>query len=467
MQTPSAPGRIADVRHVHILGIGGVMMSAIARLLARQGYRVTGSDLAASDYSTALQAEGIAVSIGHRAENVGPEVEALAVSAAVPEDNPELLEARRRGLPVFSRADVLGEVVNQRRGIAVAGTHGKTTTSALIATLLTEGGLDPTFLIGSVVSAYGSNARVGGGEWIVVEADEYARAFLTLQPQVAVVLNLEFDHPDVYADYADYRDTFHRFVAQTRSDGLVLVWADCAECVPLRGASTAAVETFGFFPGADWRILGPGTVERGRRRFDLLTPAGETLRVASPLAGRHNQLNVAAAIAAAAAAGIAPDTAARLVERFRGTARRFELLADAGGIRVIDDYAHHPSEVAATVRAAVELGGRLRVVYEPHQYARTRALIDEYVEVFDGADETLIVDIYAARESDRSGVDGARVAAAAGGAACGVRYAGSADDAGRWLTGSAGENETWLVMGAGDITRLAHELAVWVEARAR
>lgn len=443
------------------------MMSAIARLLARQGCHVTGSDLSESDYTTALRAEGILVDIGHRAENVGPAVEALAVSAAVPDDNPELVEARRRGLPVYTRAEVLGQVVNPRRGIAVAGTHGKTTTSGLIATLLTEGGLDPTFLVGSVVSAYGSNARVGGSDWVVVEADEYARAFLTLQPHVAVVLNLEFDHPDIYADYADYRATFRQFVAQARPDGLVLLWADCSECVLLADAAAAPVQTFGFSPAADWRILGPGTAADGRRQFELATPAGGILRVASPLAGRHNQLNVAAAIAAAVAAGLAPATAARLVERFGGTQRRFELLADAGGIRVIDDYAHHPSEVAATVRAALELGGRLRVVYEPHQYARTRALIDDYAGVFEGADETLIVDIYAARETDVSGVDGARVAEAAGGAARRVWYAGSAEDARRRLTGSFGDDETWLVMGAGDITRLAHELAVWVEARAR
>lgn len=453
-------------RRVHIVAVGGVMMSAIARLLTQQGCRVTGSDLNASEYTAALEAEGLDVMVGpHQAEHVPADTDWVAISSAVPADNPEVQEARRRGLPVLKRDAVLGAVVNARRGLAVAGTHGKTTTSGLAAVLLAEAGLDPTFLVGSVVRNYGTNGRVGSGDWVVVEADEYDRAFLSLAPEIAIVTNLEFDHPDIYADWADLVATFEQFVGQVRSSGQVLLCADCPAAAALGTRARAAVATYGFAPAADWHVANWQPDERGGAELTLRTPDGQRLAVKSGLSGRHNAQNVAAAVAAAVAAGVPAEQAAALVGAFAGTSRRFEELANAGGVRVIDDYAHHPTEVRATVAAARRLPGRLRVVFEPHQYARTRALQAEYAGAFDEADETLICDIHAARETDFSGVSGESLAATAGGASHNVHYVGTHQAARSRLLAGVGEPQTWLLMGAGNVTNLAHELATWVRER--
>jgi len=445
---------------VHIIAIGGVMMSAIARLLTARGYRVSGSDQNVSEYTDALRAEGLTVHIGHAAEQVPADCALVAISAAIPEHNLELVEARRRGIPVMSRADVLGEVVNSRQGVAVAGTHGKTTTSGLTAVLFEEAGLQPTFLVGSTVTNYHTNCRPGDGPWVVLEADEYARAFLALEPEIAVVTNLEPDHPDIYKDFDDLRNAFHQFVSQVRPGGLLLLGADCAEAMKLADACRAEVQRYGFAEPADWRVL--DLAPHGPVRFTLRAPDGSQHAVTTRMFGRHNAQNATAGIAAAVRAGVPVADACRLVEAFRGTGRRFEQLT-AGAIRVIDDYAHHPTEVQATVQAARQLGGTLRVVYEPHQYARTRELLEEYAGVFDDADETLICDIHAARETDQTGVSAADVARVGGGEANGVIAVGPADAAFQRLTTTAGPDETWLVMGAGNITHTAHRLAQWVE----
>lgn len=447
---------------VHIIAIGGVMMSAIARLLTARGYRVSGSDLHASEYTDALRDEGLTVHIGHAPSQVPADCALVAISAAIPDHNPELVEARRRGLTVLTRADVLGAVVNTRQGVAVAGTHGKTTTSGMAAVLFAEGGLQPTFLVGSTVTNYHTNCRPGDGPWVVLEADEYARAFLALEPEIAVVTNLEPDHPDIYADFDDLRATFRQFVSQVRPTGLLLLGADCGEATALASACRGEVQTYGFADHADWQVQ--ELAADGPVRFTLRAPDGTSHPVATRLFGRHNAQNATAAIACAVRAGVPFADACRLMERFEGTGRRFEQLT-AGSIRVIDDYAHHPTEVRATIAAAKQLGGRLRVVYEPHQYARTRDLLLEYAGVFDDADETLVCDIHAAREADCSGVSAADVARVGGGEANGVVAVGPADAAFARLTGTAGEHETWLVMGAGNITHTAHRLAAWVESR--
>lgn len=451
------PPVTAGYRRVHIIGIGGVMMSAIARLLYRRGCVVSGSDRQESDNTRALNGEGIAVTIGHHAANLTPDIELVAISAAIPDDNSELVEARRRGIPVRSRAEVLGQVVNHQRGICIAGTHGKTTTSSLAAVILTEAGLDPTFLIGGELTNYHTNSRIGRSDLAVVEADEYSRALLSLEPYVAVVLNVEFDHPDIYADLDDLLGTFRQFVSQTKPGGKVLLCADCRSARSLRDASMTEVQTFGHANYAEWRILPVGS-DSGP--FEVATPSGVTVTINPPNVGRHYRLNATAAVAACASVGVPVEKAAELVSRSRGTRRRFELLCEVGGIRVVDDYAHHPTEVKATVQAAKALGGRLRVIYEPHQFARNRALVNDYAGVFEGADEAFVVPIYAAREDDLSGVSHELIAEAAG--ARNVTALESQEAAFDLLTSSAGEHETWLLMGAGTITSLAHRLAEWV-----
>lgn len=446
---------------VHLIGIGGVMMSAIARLLARQGCRVSGSDQRPGDLTAALQAEGIPVAIGHAAANVPSDVSVVARSSAIPDDNAEVAAARAAGVPVLKRADVLGEVVNARRGIAIAGTHGKTTTCSLAATVLVEAGVDPTFLIGTLVALCGTNCRVGG-EWVIVEADEYDRALLTLRPEVAVVLNVEHDHPDIYADLDDVLATMRRFVGQTRADGLVLLGADSPAALTLRQAGAAPVQTFGEAEQADWRVT--EFVAQGEGvQFRLSGPGGWSAPVRLPALGRHNAVNAAAAVALAAHVGVAPAVAVAMLARYRGAERRLECLARRDGITVLNDYAHHPTEVRATIAAARALPGRLRVVYEPHQFARTRALLAGYAGAFEAADETLIVPIYQARETDTSGVDAAAVASAAGRGAVAV---GSFEEAGERLWADRAGEQVWLLMGAGDITHLARALAARLGAGA-
>ena len=451
-------------RHVHIVGIGGSIMSAIARLLSAGGWRVSGSDQQDSEALRALAAEGIEVFVGHEARHLAADVTWVAHSSAVGAANPELAAARARGLRISKRDEVLGEIVNAGRGLAVAGTHGKTTTSGLAACLLTEAGLDPTFLVGSVLTNYATNCRAGRGDWIVVEADEYDRAFLTLHPQIAIVTNVESDHPDIYADFADYVATFRQFVAGLAPGGLLLLGADCPTAPSLAADAPVRVQTYGLAPGSDWRVSAVDQAG-GAVSFDLTAPDRQTVRVATALAGRHNAVNAAGAIAAAVEAGVPLGRAAELAGRFVGTQRRFERLIDRGGILVVDDYAHHPTEVRATIAAARALGRRLRVVFEPHQFARTAALLEHYAGAFDEADETLLCDIYRARETDTHGVDSQRLADIAGGAGHQVFYVGTHDTAFERLTTTAGPSEVWLVMGAGDVTGLAHRLAQWVSAQ--
>lgn len=445
---------------VHVIAIGGVMMSAIARLLAAHGCRVSGSDLSRSPYTDALQAEGLAVTVGpHDAGHLPEECGLVTYSSAVPETNPELVAARERGIPALKRSQMLGRIVNPRRGLAVAGTHGKTTTSGLAATILVEAGWEPTFLVGSVVANYRTNAVGGRGEWVVVEADEYDRAFLDLTPEVAVVTNLENDHPDIYTDFDDLYATFARFVGLIKPGGSLILGADCPRAIRLASESAVPVHTYGFADTADWRVV---DWSGGRACFRLRCPDGIEREVTTRLLGRHNVLNTAAAIAAASAAGLAVEQAVAGAAAFGGTERRLELLIEADGVRVVDDYAHHPTEVAATIAAVRALGGRLRVVFEPHQYARTRALLNDYAGAFAGCDEALITDIYRARESDLSGISSARLAEVAGPPAS---YVGGAEAAFERLTATAGEDETWLIMGAGTITETAHQLAEWVRRR--
>jgi len=414
-------------RRLHFIGVGGAGMSGLALVAQALGAEVTGSDRADSSYTERLRAAGIEPAIGHAAANL-PDGAEVVVSTAIPEDNPELEAARSAGAAVLHRGDLLGEVTRLRRTIAVAGTHGKTTTASMAAHVLVESGRDPSYLIGGEVRSTGTNAAWGEGEWLVVEADESDRSFLKLAPEVAVVTNVELDHHTTFATLGELQAAFDEFTAPAR---VVIedVGEPEVELLPL-GARFSAL-------GAD---------------FELAVP------------GRHNVLNALAATLACREAGVEPAESAQALRSFQGAGRRFEEHGEGpGGSRVYDDYAHHPTEVRATLEAARTLGAdRIVACFQPHLYSRTAHLAREFGRALALADLVVVLDVYPAREraEDFPGVTGWLVASAAADAAAGrpVYWAPELDQAEHLLRAQLHEGDALLTLGAGDVDSLARAL---------
>ncbi len=384
-------------RRVHLVGIGGTGLSAIARVLLERGDEVSGSDQAVSPYAEALQRDGVRVRYGHHAENVvGANL--VIVSSAVPESNPEVVAARQSGVRVVRRAEFLGELTAGSQTIAIAGTHGKTTTTGLVAWLLDQAGLSPSFIAGGMLKDFGTNARAGKGPHFVIEADEYDRTFLGLKPAVAIVTNVEHDHPDCYPTFADFRAAFQDFAARVSHRLFV--------CLEDAGASSlqpglAQRFTYGFREEADWRAeeIRPNAAGGS----DFLVSKGKELLglVRTRLPGMHNVLNGLAALAAVDALGVPFSEARRAITEFHGVGRRFEITGEVGGVWVVDDYAHHPTEIRATLSAARARFPQASVwaVFQPHTYSRTRALLEDFAQAFVDADHVIVTDIFASRES--------------------------------------------------------------------
>lgn len=465
--------RPADLGRVHLIGVGGAGMSAIATLLAARGLVVSGSDSADGPALPALRAAGVDVHVGHDAGLVDG-VDTVVVSSAVRESNPELARARDRGLRVLHRSEALAALMVDRDAVAVAGAHGKTTTSAMVATVLLHAGADPSFAIGGTVfSADGplGGGRAGAGAAFVAEADESDGSFLAYAPLVAVVTNVEPDHLDHYGSAEAFEDAFVAFAGRIRTGGTLVACADDAGAVRLvervqddLAARDVAVVTYGTSPDADVRV-GDLVADGDRWAFELR--AGDlatTVRLAVP--GAHNALNAAAAWAAVRALGV--DDAAAGLGEFRGTGRRFEDRGSADGVRVVDDYAHHPTEVAAVLRAARSVAGdgHVLVLFQPHLYSRTRAFAAEFGAALDLADVVVVSDVYAAREDPDPSVTGALIVDR-------VPTPGKATfvadrlDAARAVAAAAGPGDLLLTVGAGDVTQLASvvldELAVRAE----
>ena len=428
-------------------------MSGLARMLVRRGYVVTGSDMSESPIVTQLAEEGIPVWIGHSAENVGL-VDLVITTAAAPDSNPELIAARDQGIPIVKRAAVLGLLCSSRFCFAVAGTHGKSTTSGMLSYALDRAGLAPSFAVGADVSQLGTNARSGDGPYFVAEADEYDYSFLWIKPDVAIITNIEHDHPDIFPDFDAVVAAYDRFVSGIKPGGTLIISGDDSGCrILLQGAQNlpATVTTFGFSDRADVRI------ERvaGRDHFHL--PGAGTLRTRLKLPGSHNRLNAAACLAAAEAAGIDPSTLLPGLEDFEGVGRRFDVKGEADGVTVVEDYAHHPTEIRATITATRERfpAGRVITVFQPHTYSRTKALLSDFSDALSLSDRVILVPIYAARESDDLGVSSQDVEQ-------GIQRVEAVtvetlDDAARAAVDDAKPGDVILVMGAGDVWKVSGE----------
>ncbi len=445
--------------YAHFIGAGGAGMSGIARVLHDRGVVVTGSDLRNSRYSAALQKAGVTVHIGHDADNLGdPEI--VVVSAAIPETNPELVEARRRGIPVWPRARMLAELAGERLTVAVAGTHGKTTTSSLAAAALIEAGADPTFLIGGELTDVGSNARCGKGPHYVVEADESDGSFLYLDPYCAIVTNVEADHLDHYASLEEIVDIFREFLSRVRPDGVAVLCADDERLMELAPGCVARVVTYGRSESADVRLTSYEATAGGGA-FSVALPGGRELSCSVRTPGEHMALNAAGVLAAAWALGIDMDAAARGIAAFGGVKRRFEHVGVVGDVTVVDDYAHHPTEVRATLTAArTACGGTRWVVFQPHRYSRTAAFALEFGAAFDDADRVVILDVYSAGEAPVPGVSGKTVVDAILQHRPRTRlaYFPHRGDVASYVADRVRAGDLVMTMGAGDVTAMGPEI---------
>jgi UDP-N-acetylmuramate--alanine ligase len=473
----SLPGHFlfAPSHRIHFIGIGGIGMSGIAEILLTMGYAVSGSDLRRSGATDRLAGLGAVIYEGHAAENAAAS-DVVVTSSAVSATNPEVLEARARKVPVIQRAEMLAELMRLKYGIAVAGMHGKTTTTSMIAAVLGagggEGGLDPTVVVGGRVGALGSNARLGSSQYLVAEADESDRSFLKLSPVLAVVTNLDREHMDCYRDMADVEGAFVEFMDRVPFYGATTACVDNALLRAVLGRVRRRVYTYGESEEADFRLQaissGQQTHVSGSRHGAPNSEAGHALfevnyrgLVLGPFVlhvpGRHNVLNATAAVAIGVQLGVAPDAIARGLDSFRGVDRRFEVKGIARGVTVVDDYGHHPTEIVATLRAARDAGyGRVHVLFQPHRYTRTRDLQPEFARAFGDADTLRVLDIYAASEEPIPGVDARALVDAirrTGTVAGGVEYAESMAAGVEALAGAAREGDVVLTLGAGSVSQ--------------
>jgi UDP-N-acetylmuramate--alanine ligase len=439
---------------VHLIGIGGIGLSAIAKVLLEEGHRVSGSDLKLSSITDALAARGATIHQGHRAENVG-DADLVVVSSAIPVDNPEAAAARQKGVPVVKRDWMLGRMMEGRFGIAVAGSHGKTTIAAMIALSLTEAGLDPTFIVGGILRNLGTNAKAGQGEHFVIEADEYDRTFLGLRPRIAVVTNIEMDHPDCYPELDDLLEAFREFLHLVPADGCVIGCGDEERVREIleagsRKQEAGTVVTYGLGEGVDWRAVDIRSNELGGHDFVALYDGHAVGESGLRIPGLHNVQNALAALAVAHRLGLNLAGVGETLRSYRGVQRRFEVKGEVKGVVVIDDYAHHPTQIQTTLRAARERYAERTVwaVFQPHTYSRTKALLGEFATSFADADHVVVTDIYAAREFDDLGVSAADIVARM--KHPDARYVPGLSEAADYMLNQLKPGDVLITLGAGD-----------------
>lgn len=449
----------AKIESAHFIGIGGAGMSGIALVLHERGCKVTGSDLKASHYVRELEDAGIEVHVGHEAATIDavmPQV--IVTSTAIPETNPEVLRARELGIPIWPRAKMLSYLSNDALTVAVAGTHGKTTTSSMVATMLDKLGLDPSFLIGGVVEGYDTNGKNGDGGYFVCEADESDGSFLYLNPNVVVVTNIEADHLDHYGTLENIEKTFCKFMDLVGEKGTVIINGDNPHYAELARSTGRRVVTYGFDESCDYVCRPEDTHHKIESNFSVATPShGEVHVTIAANPGRHNMANATAALAVADVLGQDVDEAVRALSQFKGARRRFTHVGGVAGVTVVDDYGHHPTEVAATLAAARDLQfSRIVCVFQPHRYSRTQALADKFAHAFKGVDVLRVMDVFSAGEMPIPGISGKTISSgvAAAGEVADVEYVPNRRKLVEDLVDLVRPGDLLITQGAGDVTQI-------------
>ena len=458
------------MKHVHLIGIGGTGLSAIARVLIEKGYTVSGSDRAASALFKAITAAGARTFLGHAAEQVAG-ADLVIRSSAIPEDNPEVIAAEEQGIPVLKRADFLEELTQGKETLAVAGSHGKTTTTAMLIWILDQLGTQPSFIAGGMVNQLGCNARAGIGTYFAIEADEYDYMFLGLSPKIAIITNIEHDHPDCFPTKEDYLDAFKAFLGRVRPDGFALICLDDPESRQLlNNMEDKQIQLLGYgtSPYADYYAHDISVVE-DLTQFTLthkknggITETLGTVELSVP--GRHNVLNATAALSAIHQLGMPINEAISAINNFQGTGRRFEVLGSIEGRTIIDDYGHHPTQIAATLEAARSRYPHHRIwaVWQPHTYSRTQLLEDEYIQALSQADKVIVLSIYAAREENH-GYTAESIAESI--ANINAYYIPNMETATNFLLTELKPNDLVIVFSAGDATHLSRDVLRELELR--
>src|SRR2546428_514626 len=448
----------AKIQRVHFVGIGGIGMSGIAEVLLNLGSKISGSDMKMSAVTDRLACLGACIFEDHRPENVGG-AEVVVASSAVPHNNPELAEARAQHIPVIQRAEMLAELMRLKYGIAVAGMHGKTTTTSMVAAVLAASGLDPTVVVGGRVDAMGSNARLGNSQYMVAEADESDRSFLKLSPILAVVTNIDREHMDCYRNMRDVKRTFLEFMDRVPFYGTIVLCNDDALLRRLMPQVRRRVMTYGTRRGSDFHIklappeLNPGE-HRPLSRFGINYRGKDLGEFTLHVPGAHNVLNATAAIAVGVGLDVGLEHIRTGLDGFRGVYRRFQLRGTSAGVSIVDDYGHHPTEIRATLAAARQCGYRkIHVIFQPHRYSRTRELIDEFAGAFRDADTIAVLDIYAASEKAIEGITCEALAARIhAGGEHNVRYVRSFPEVAEIVSREAEEGDMILTLGAGSVS---------------
>ncbi len=452
------------IRQIHFVGIGGVGMCGIAEVLLNQGYNITGSDIRPSATTERLETMGAGIFIGHAQDNI-TDADVVVTSTAVKEDNPEVVAAREQRIPIVRRAEMLAELMRYRHGIAVAGTHGKTTTTSLMASIMAEAELDPTFVIGGRLNSAGTNAQLGGSRYLVAEADESDASFLHLQPMVAIVTNIDADHMDTYdGDFGKLKKTFVNFLHNLPFYGLAVLCTDDPVVREILPDVSRPVLTYGFHEGADYRAV---DLEQAgmKTRFRVLRPGNhKPLQVCLNMPGRHNVLNALACIAVATDEGIDEAAIERALEKFEGVGRRFQVLGElpveGGSVTLVDDYGHHPTEVQAVIKAIREgwPERRLVMIHQPHRYTRTRDLYEDFVQVLSDVDLLLLMEVYPAGEEPIPGADARSMCRSIRQRGVEPVFVEGPEQVADILRNVLQPGDLLLTQGAGNITSLAHNL---------
>lgn len=448
--------------HVHFIGIGGISMSSLAEILLKEGFTISGSDASRSALTSHLESLGASIACGQRAENIHGDIDVVVYTAAIHPDNPEYAAAEAAGIPMLTRAELLGQIMrNYRTAIAVAGTHGKTTTTSMLSTLLLAAEKDPTITVGGILPEIGGNIRVGHSDTFLTEACEYTNSYLSFYPTVSIILNIEEDHMDFFKDLADIRSSFHRFAGLLPDDGLLVLNGEIERPDEITDGIRARFVTYGLTGSEDYST-DPDSItwdERGCASFLLYHQKEAVGPVTLNVPGIHNVSNALAALAAALELGIGFDQAASGLSDFHGTDRRFQYKGQRNGVAIVDDYAHHPTEIRATLTTAAHRPHReIWCVFQPHTYTRTRAFLKEFAQALSLADHVVLADIYAAREQNTIGISSENLLRELKKTGIDCCYLPSFEEIEKFLSEKCMHGDLLITMGAGDVLKIGENL---------